>query len=265
MLGSYEVPAGTASAPPALPPGAYAAPPPAVFEPPSPAYAPHDQIAPADPPRKSFAFDLGVATDFPISMGGYVGAELPGRILLQVGAGVMPGPYASAVNGVLTGVGAYSANVGNFVQNAISNSFVLRLSAGWRPFRDHGLELLGGYTLMTLGGSAAEGDVINAVLMQSGSGQRVAAGSGATIPLSATLHNIHATIGWRWLAADDHLVIRASLSYMQCLAADVGVSLPGQSSAMETAVSQAVNAVVSPYLTSYVKTPLLGLSAAYRF
>jgi hypothetical protein len=222
-------------------------------------------VAPEEPAKKSFAIDLGVATEFPISMGGYLGAELPGRILLQVGAGVMPSPYTSAVNGVLTGVGAYDANVGNFIQNAISNSFVLRLSGGWRPFTNHGLELLGGYTLMTLGGSAAEGDIVNAVLMESGSSQRVAAGSGAMIPISATLHNVHATIGWRWLMANDHLVLRASLSYMQCVAANVGVTVPGQSAAMETAVSGAINAAVSPYLTSYVKTPLVGLSAAYRF
>lgn len=57
---------------------------------------------------------------------------------------------------------------------------MLRASAGWRPFTDHGLEIFGGYTLVTLGGSTTEGDV-------------------------------------------------------------------------------------SPYLTTYVKTPLLGLSAAYRF
>jgi hypothetical protein len=208
---------------------------------------------------------VGVVTEFPISMGGYLGAELPGRILLEVGAGVMPGPYASAINGILTGVGAYDATVGSLVQNAIANSFVLRASAGWRPFSGHGLEILGGYTLLTLGGSATEGDIINAVLTEAHAPARVAAGSGTTIPLSATLHNVHVTLGWRWLLASDHLVLRASLSYLQCLAANVAVSLPGQGQAMESAVNQALNGLVAPYLTSYVKAPLVGVSAAYRF
>jgi hypothetical protein len=115
------------------------------------------------------------------------------------------------------------------------------------------------------GGATTEGDIVNAALAEAGSSQRVPAGSGATIPLSATMHNVHATVGWRWLMADDHLVLRASLSYLQCLAASVGVNVPSQGQAMETTINQQLNAFVSPYLTSYVKTPLVGLSAAYRF
>jgi hypothetical protein len=209
--------------------------------------------------------DLGVETELPIAVGAYLGAELPGRILLQAGAGVMPGPYMSAINGVLTSAGAYDATVGNLLQDAITNSFVLRLSAGWRPFPDHGFEILGGYTLLTLGGTAAEGDLVNAVLSEVHAAAQVPGGSSATIPLSATLHNVHVTLGWRWLLASDHLVIRASLSYLQCLAASTSASVPGLGPAMQSAVSQQVDALVSPYFTSYVKMPLAGLSAGYRF
>jgi hypothetical protein len=216
-------------------------------------------------PQRSFHFDVGMSTEFPIAVGGYVGVELPGRLLFQLGAGAMPGAYSGAVNNVLMGVGAYDQVVGKFVDAALGTSFVLRASAGWRPFTNHGLELLGGYTLVTMGGSTTEGDIINAVLAEAGASQRVTPGSGATIPLSATLHNVHATVGWRWLLADDHLVIRASLSYLQCVAANVGVSLPSQGQAMEGLVNQQLNGFVSPFLTSYVKTPLVGLSAAYRF
>ena len=70
------------------------------------------------------------------------------------------------------------------------------------------------------------------------------------------------------LLADDHLVIRASLSYIQTLAANVGVSLanlPSQASAMEGAVNQGLNGLLSPYFTSHAKAPTMGLSAAYRF
>ncbi len=259
----YEVPPLDDTGPRALAP----APPPVWAPVPVPAPGPErDAVtaAPATGPR-AFQLDVGVSTEFPIAVGGFLAAELPGRLLLQVGAGVMPSVYSGAVNGFLSGVGAYDSTVAGFITSALSDSFVLRLSGGWRPFADHGLELLGGYTLVTLGGATTEGDVVNAVLAESGSSQRVTAGSGATIPLSATLHNVHASIGWRWLMANDHLVVRASLSYLQCLAANVGVSLPSVGQAMETAVNQQLNAFVSPYLTSYVKTPLAGLSAAYRF
>jgi hypothetical protein len=215
-------------------------------------------------PKRSFQVDVGAGTDFPVFVGGYLGAELPGRLLLQVGAGVMPAAYSGAINSVLQAVGAYDSTIGGLVQQALGNPFVLRLSGGWRPFTNHGLEILAGYTLIDMNGSATEGDIINAVLMEAGAPERVPAGSGATIPLSATLHNVHVSLGWRWLLADDHVVIRASLSYMQCLAANVGVGLPG-AQAMEPAVNQALNTFVDPYFTSYVKTPLVGLSAGYRF
>jgi hypothetical protein len=225
----------------------------------------HDVATAPSEPRRSFQLDVGVATDFPVFLGGYVGAEIPGRILLQVGAGVMPSTYSGAVNSLLTSVGAYDAAVGGFIQSALANPFVLRLSAGWRPFEGHGFEIMGGYTLMHLDGATTEGDVINAVLTEANASERVPAGSGATVPLTVNLHNVHASIGWRWLLADDHLILRASLSYLQCLAADASVSLPSQGAAMQTAVNQQLNALVSPYLTTYVKTPMLGLSAAYRF
>jgi hypothetical protein len=209
-----------------------------------------------------------VATEFPISMGAFVGLETPGRLLFQLGAGVMPGPYASTIDSILVGVGAYDTTVSTFIKNALSNSFVLRASAGWRPFADHGFEMMAGYTLITLGGAAAEGDIVNAVLAEAGSSQRVAAGSGAMVPLGATMHNVHVSLGWRWLLADDHLVVRASISYLQCLSSSFSVKLPdgaGGGTAMETTVNQDVNAYLSPYFSRYGKAPLAGLSAAYRF
>jgi hypothetical protein len=218
--------------------------------------------------ERDFHLDVGFGTEAPISVGGVVTAELPGRVLLQLGLGFMPHGYAYAIDGFLTAVKAYDQTVSNIVRDSLGNSFVLRASGGWRPFSGHGFEIMGGYTLMTLGGQTTAADVINAVLAESGSGQRVPNGMNADIPLSATLHNVHVSIGWRWLLADDHLVIRASLSYIQTLAANVGVSLanlPSQAAAMESAVNQGLNGYLGSYFTSYAKAPTMGLSAAYRF
>jgi hypothetical protein len=218
--------------------------------------------------ERDFHFDLGFGTEAPISVGGIATAELPGRVLLQLGLGFMPHGYAYAIDGFLTSVKAYDQTISNIIRSSLGNSFVLRASGGWRPFSGHGFEILGGYTLITLGGQTTAADVINAVLAESGSSQRVPSGMNADIPLSATLHNIHVSVGWRWLLADDHLVIRASLSYIQTLAANVGVSLanlPSQAAAMEGAVNQGLNGYLGPYFTSYAKAPTMGLSAAYRF
>lgn len=213
-------------------------------------------------------FDLGFGTEAPISVGGVATLEVPGRILFQLGLGFMPHGYVNAVDGFLTAVKAYDANVSGLVRSSLGNSFVLRASGGFRPFPSAGLEIMGGYTLMTMGGSATAADLINAVLIESGSAQRVPTGGAlaAEIPLNATLHNVHVSLGWRWLMANDHLVIRASISYLQTLASNVGVDLSNtQAASQQVAVNDALNAAVGPYFTKYAKAPTLGLSAAYRF
>ena len=217
--------------------------------------------------RATSTFDVGAATDYPISMGGLVTAELPGRVLLSLGVGFMPQPYAYSIDSLLVAVHAYDASVSQLIRGALGNSFVLRASGGFRPFRDHGLELYGGYTMVTLGGSANPVDVVNTVLAESGSSERIS-GTYPNVGFGVTMHNVHATIGWRWLLANDHFVLRAALSYMQCVAASANVTVPsvsGVSSQMTAGVSDALSGYIGGYLTSYGKAPVASLSASYRF
>jgi hypothetical protein len=260
-LADEPVPADPPSPPPV------AAPPP--VEPGAITFAPgpsYQADAPAPGPRKAreFQLDLGFGTEFPLGVGGLVAVEVPYRFLFQLGLGFMPHAYAQAIDGFLTTVGAYDQAVSQLVRGALGDSFVLRASGGWRPFADHGLELLGGYTLVTLGGATTESEIINAVLQEAGAPERVPTSMSPTVPLGLTMHNVHATVGWRWLLADDHLVIRASLSYVQCVAARVGVSIPDQM-AVQAAVNQQLNSFLGPYFGTYARAPTLGLSAAYRF
>lgn len=237
------------------------------FNPPPPAPAEAPAKKPAAKPSETH-FDLGIGTEAPISVGGVATLEVPHRILFQVNAGILPKGYADAIDGFLTGVGAYDATVSSMVRGSISNSFVFRGSLGLRPFEGHGFEILGGYTLITAGGSVATTDVLNAILAESGSALQAPAGLGEDIPISATLHNFHASIGWRWLLADDHLVIRASLSYLQTVAANVQVKVPSTATALvpyEGQINETVNSYLSPYFAKYAKAPTLGLSAAVRF
>lgn len=240
-----------------------------------PAYSHAPQAAPiAEKPAaqaarpRAFHLDLGGGTEFPLYAGGLITAELPHRFLLQLGAGVMPRAYAEAIDSVLSASGAYDAVVSQVIRSSLGNSLVVRASLGGRPFAAHGFEILGGYTLVTMGGSATTSDIINAVLLESGSTFQVPAGLGGEVPVSATLHNFHASIGWRWLLADDRLVIRASLSYIQTLGSQISVKVPAEAALLapyEGVINSEVNAFLGPYFTRYAKAPTLGLSAAVRF
>lgn len=283
---AYTAPAYTA------PPPAYTAPAPAYTAPP-PAYTatpaatarrsdtsslvvirpetPSSGESPTAPPKakpRDYHFDLGVGTEAPISVGGILTAELPHRFLLQLGVGVMPSAYVDAIDGFLTSVGAYDAVVSQVVRGSLGNSAVVRASVGGRPFADHGFEILGGYTLITAGGSVATAGILDAVLLQSGASFQVPAGFAADIPLSTTLHNFHASIGWRWLLADDRLVIRASLSYIQTVGSRIDVKIPASATEVvpyQALINEQVNAYLGPYFSKYAKAPTLGLSAAVRF
>jgi hypothetical protein len=82
------------------------------------------------------------------------------------------------------------------------------------------------------------------------------------------MHNLQATVGWRFLLLGDKLVLRTSLSYLQCFASSTDVGLSGGGAAEQAAIAK-INAQIAgtldSYYKEYVKVPVLGLTLAYRF
>jgi hypothetical protein len=238
--------------------------PPPEAAPPAPAPPP---AAPA-PPAKAWHIDLTAGTQFPASVGAMTSFELPYRILLQLDLGFMPEPYAATINDFLKAIGTYDETVSQLISAALGNSFVMRAAAGFRPFERHGFEVLAGYTLVTLGGSLSGAEVLQTLLQEKGSASRIPSDAGNQIPLRATLHSFQISLGWRWLFLDDRLVLRASLSYLQCVAASTNISFsstrPAEQAA-EAKINQEIDGYLTPYFTTYIKAPVAGLSFGYRF
>ena len=209
---------------------------------------------------------LPCATEVPLMVGGQLTLELPYRILLQGEVGVLPAAYVNGIDSVLTGTGAYDASTSALVRSTLQNSLVVRLSTGFRPFTNHGLEILGGYTLASMGGGVSARAAVEAT-----SGVALPAEiPDAEIQLRTTIHSLHASIGWRWIVGD-HLVVRASVAYLQAvgssssLAAPAAVSaVPGVAARVEQ-VSQALDTTLNSTYTKYAKMPVVGLSLGYRF
>jgi hypothetical protein len=222
--------------------------------------------APADP--SPVKLDLGGGTYFPLSVTAEGTIELPYRILLQGDLGWMPAPYSNTIIDLLNAFGAINTFEQDLLKAAIQNSLVARISAGWRPFPALGLEVLAGYTLLAIGGSVTGSDVVDSYLAANGSADRTPADARRDVPLSSTLHSFHATVGWRFLLLDDHLVLRASLAYLQCFASSTSVNeTPARPAeqALVGRINTELQNFLNPYYTTYVKVPILGVTAAYRF
>lgn len=215
--------------------------------------------APA-PPR--VVADVAAGTAFPLDVGVSTRVEVPGRVLLGLELGVMPRPYAYTIDDVLRVFGAYDSTVSTLIREGLDDSFVLRPSVGWRPFPALGLELLGGYTLLALGGGLSGSQVIETV-----TGRAFPGGTGSQIPLHSTLHNVHAEAAWRF-AVGEHWAIRASLGVVHCVASSSGIDVHARTRAGQAVVDQ-IDGDLDRYLndvyTTYVYAPLLGASVGYRF
>lgn len=223
-------------------------------------------LASPEPERSPVAFDVALAAHVPLMLGGQATLELPLGFLVQTELGVLPGFSIDAVDSVLVSAGAYDEATSTIVRESLRDSFVFRLSAGMRPFPDHGFEFLGGYTLASLGGGVGARTAVEAV-----SGVAVpAAVPDVEIGVTSTVHAFHVGLGWRWLLAE-HFVVRASLGYVQAVGSSSEIEVPSelaqdpQVRAGVTAANAALDEKLDDIYTTYVKMPLLGLSLGYRF
>jgi hypothetical protein len=230
--------------------------------------SPPGALAAAPPPPSSFHFDVGIGTYFPAAFDVEAQVELPYRILVRSALGFMPSPYSNSIVDVIGDFGALNAFEEDLIKTAIDNSVVFRVSAGWRPFSSLGLEALVGYTLVTAGGSVSGADVVDSYLESKGSSDRVTSLTNASVPLRATLDNFDVTVDWRFVLWDDRIVIRPSLGYLQCFASSTSVTATPSRPAFQAALSKAnadLQGYLNPYFIEYVKAPLIGLHAYYRF
>ena len=228
----------------------------------NPAYPPAEQPRDDDDEGSGFAFDLLAGTQFPLGFGPQLALEIPARILFQAELAWMPGFYSSAIVGMIESFGDEDALLGDVADDALSNSFVFRIGAGWRPFPSAGFEILGGYTTVATSGEASArvvGRVIGGEL-----GRTMREEVNGRVDVKSQLHNVHITLGWRWLLVDDHMVIRAQLGYTQTVAANSSLDLPGNAE-LESRIQPVFDRKVGELLTSDVKLPVMGLMAGYRF
>jgi len=211
----------------------------------------------------SVAFDLALGTTFPLDLGPQVSLEVPGRLLLQLEVGWMPGAYGSAILGMVESFGAKNAILGPAIEESLSDSVVVRAGAGWRPFPSAGFEFYAGYTYIGVSGSASP-EVVARLVEDDDIADEIEARFDENFGVGAKLHNFHVGVGWRFLAVEDHLVIRAMVGYTQTVGASATVEIPEEPD-LQALVQPQFDRELSRVVTRDVKLPMIGVSGGYRF
>jgi hypothetical protein len=148
---------------------------------------------------------------------------------------------------------------------ALSESLILRLHAGWRPFAGKGFYVDAGYTLATLGGDASTAEVL-----EEASGAELDTREGSRLDnefdIASTLHLIDVELGWDWVLGE-RWTLRAALAYAGTLAASTTVTalFTPQAPALTDAFEEGVATYLDDIYTSYVHTAVITLAFGFRF
>lgn len=216
--------------------------------------------------------ELGPATQVPLFVGGELRVEGPFGVFLDGGVGVMPAPYFALINGVVVAVGGYNDATADLLADALNNSLVVQVGGGWRPFAGAGFEVFAGYTFAGATGALPAVATMAAVV----GAELPSEARELEVPLFTTLHAIHAGVAWRFMLWRG-LYVRPSLAYVQVLGSASGLDvdnadldgIPARAQARVDTALRALSADLDAYLndtyTTWVKSPVVGVSVGFRF
>lgn len=240
---------------------------------PTPATAPAAPTKPPPPKPRSlrdgpYHLDLRAQTDFPVSVGARINAELPYRLQLSTALGGLPGGYVDVINAVVVAAHGYDETTAGVIRGALSSSLVWRTHFGWRPLRRRGFYFEAGYGLVTLGGGITAEDVL-VIATGSEAPPRRPGARELDYDVRSTLHMLDAEIGWRWLVWHDRIVIAAALGFSGTVAAKTVIEPRDASRVTDSDPLQALADEGESYLdglyTKYVMTPVVTVGVGYRF
>ncbi|MEM6533708.1 MAG: hypothetical protein AAF654_13875 [Myxococcota bacterium] len=208
--------------------------------------------------------DVGFGTAGPVHIGGQVQVDLPNHLLLRFELGWMPPAYVDVINAGAQAFDAYGDQTAELIRDGIQNSLIMRASVGGRPFPDPNIEISGGYTLATLGGSAAAVEVVESIFEREINS--AFAQNAASVDLDSTVHVVHIDVGYRW-QLDAHWLLR-TVGYVHVVSSDTNAVITTEGAGRlggRTISSPELEAYLDDLYTTYVRAPVLTVSAAYQF
>ncbi|MBZ5711531.1 hypothetical protein [Nannocystis pusilla] len=186
----------------------------------------------------------------PLALGAAFQVEAPPRLLAQLEIGGLLGRYVDVLDATAPPRDPPAAGL---MRDVGRNALVVRAAVGVRPLRRRGLELRGGYTVVTHGQSLVGLDGIDAEL-----------GAEGRVPVRGALYGVHVDVGWRWVIRE-HFLVHAAIGYVHSLAARMWISdISSDDPELIPRTNDALGDIAEDAATTALRSPLLLLHLGYR-
>jgi hypothetical protein len=214
---------------------------------------------PPPPNQRKWHLGIEAMTDFPLSVGVQVWAELPYRIRLTMSMGEMPDPYLSTINSIAVSAGAYNQSQANLITELLDRATTFRTQVGWRPFRNRGGYAELGFGVMELYKSLALADVIS---LATGVPIPQEANIGLGYEANTVVETLGVELGWMWYPWRD-LTVRVGVGF----AAPVGVQVsitPNFASTLQQPFTKFAEDYSADLLKKHLIVPTVSLAVGWR-
>jgi hypothetical protein len=204
--------------------------------------------------------ELGGGTAFPLAVDAEATLWLGDYVAIEAAIGVMPGPYVDAINKTAVALGAYDDTTAELIAAALDTAIIARTDVAIAPFR-FPLAFDLGYSLAALGGGVGGATAVEAV-----TGEQVRADTGNDIPMHSTVHFVQIGAAWRFTLRPS-LILKVSLEYTQPFASGSSIDVSGRTPQAQARIDKAsteLDSYLNETYTSYVKSPVIGVSLRWR-
>jgi hypothetical protein len=211
------------------------------------------------PIARKWHLGLEAMTDFPLTVGVQVWAELPYRIRLSTSVGELPDAYLQTINAIAVAAGVYNQSQANFLTELIDRATTWRFHVGWRPFKNRGAYFEVGPGIITIDKSLALGPVIE---LATGFPVPQEASVGFGYSVHTVVETFGGEVGWVWYPWRG-LTLRVSLAFAAAVGAQVDIT-PNFASTIQQPFTRFAEAYAEDFIKKYFLIPTVGFAVGWK-
>ncbi len=206
----------------------------------------------ADDYRDAWMLALSAATHAPVDLGLELVVETPIRLRLLAGLGYVPSGYLSVITGALVGADALDDEARTLIEDGFESGRAWRVGIGFRPFKNFGAYLDGGFSRISVSGSVDAGEAHELTGVRLSTSYKV----------KSSLNAWFLELGYQGLIAD-RVLLAFGFGVMRATGSRTSVDPTGQPSATERLFDDAATNSADDAIEKYGIIPTLNLRLGF--